>query len=89
MEKSKNLKETLSNINEELHISNVDYNKIKKVKALKDESGHWYVIPNDLVQSFSKDEQDEDFVDSGGFDDKYGRYRTGGDLNLIQLYAII
>ncbi len=74
---------------ENFNISDVSDSKIQKVKALKDESGHWYVIPNDLVSSFMKDEQDEDFVDSGEFDNKYGKYRTGGDLNLVQLYAVI
>jgi len=62
---------------------------LQKVKAVKDDSGHWYVIPNDLVQDFFKDEQNEDFVDSGGFDEKYGDYMTGGDLNLVQLFAEI
>jgi hypothetical protein len=60
---------------------------IEKVKAIKDDSGHWYVIPNDKLAEFRKDEEDEDFVDSGQFDAKWGRYMTGGDLNLIQLYA--
>jgi hypothetical protein len=60
---------------------------IQKVKAVEDESGHWHVLPNDLLDDFWKDGKDEDFVDSGGFDDKYGKYRTGGCLNLIQLYA--
>lgn len=60
---------------------------LQKVKAVKDDSGHWYVIPNDLANDFFKDEQDEDFVDSGGFDEKYGEYMTGGDLNLVQLFA--
>jgi len=60
---------------------------MKKVKAVKDDSGHWYVIPNDLYEEFIKDEQNEDMIDSGKFDEKYGKYMTGGDLNLIQLYA--
>jgi hypothetical protein len=60
---------------------------MKKVKAVKDDSGHWYVIPNDLYEEFIKDEQNEDMVDNGKFDEKYGKYMTGGDLNLIQLYA--
>jgi len=60
---------------------------MKKVKAVKDYSGHWYVIPNDLYEEFIKDEQNEDMIDSGKFDEKYGKYMTGGDLNLIQLYA--
>jgi hypothetical protein len=63
--------------------------KIQKVKAIKDESGHWYVIPNDLVSKFREDEQNIELIDSGKFDDIYHKYRTGGDLNLIQLYAII
>jgi hypothetical protein len=60
---------------------------MEKVKAIKDESGHWYVLPIYLVDDFYKDEQDENFVDSGKFDNKYGKYMTGGDLNLIQLYV--
>ena len=60
---------------------------MKKVKAVKDESGHWYVIPNDLVNDFHKDEENESMIDSGEFDNKWGKYRTGGDLNLIQLYV--
>ena len=60
---------------------------MKKVKAIQDNSCHWYVVPIDLVDQFYKDMQDEDFVDSGKFDDKYGKYMTGGGLNLIQLYA--
>jgi hypothetical protein len=62
---------------------------IQPVKAIEDESGHWYIIPNSLFERFYKDMQDEDFVDSGDFDDEYGRYRIGGDLNLVQLFAKI
>jgi hypothetical protein len=58
----------------------------KKVKAITDDDGHWYIIPNELDSEFYKDLQNEDMIDSGDFDDKYGQYRTGGDLNLIQLY---
>lgn len=66
-----------------------DGSEFQKVKAITDDSGHWYVIPNDMINEFRKDEQNEDFVDSGRFDDKYGKYQTGGDLNRIQLYDII
>lgn len=62
---------------------------LQQVKVVQDDSGHWYVIPNDLVKDFYKDGEDEDFVDYGHFDNKYGKYRTGGDLNLVQLYAEI
>ena len=63
--------------------------KLKKVKAVTDYDGHWYVIPNELVDQFLKDleNEDEDYIDSGEFDNKYFHYRTGGDLNLVQLYA--
>ena len=60
---------------------------MEKVKAIQDNSCHWYVVPIDLVDQFYKDMQNDDFVDSGKFDDKYGKYMTGGGLNLIQLYA--
>lgn len=62
---------------------------LQKVKAIQDESSHWYVIPEELLPSFRIDEQDEDMIDSGRFDDKWGKYRTGGDLNLVQLWAEI
>lgn len=60
---------------------------MEKVKAVQDDSCHWYVLPIGLVDQFYKDGEDEDFVDEGGFDNKYGKYRTGGDLNLVQLWA--
>lgn len=53
-----------------------------KVKAVQDDSGHWYVIPNELIDEFDFDLEDEDF----DFGAKYGQYMTGGDLNLVQLY---
>ena len=62
---------------------------LKKVKAIKDESGHWYVVPNEFIDDFLKDEMNKDMIDSGKFDDKWGIYMTGGDLNLVQLYADI
>ena len=60
-----------------------------KVKAVRDDSGHWYVIPDELYQNFLKDLDNEDMADSGEFGEKYGKYMTGGDLNLVQLYANI
>lgn len=66
---------------------------MKKVKAVQDYDCHWYVIPNELVKEFLEDlekfdgEDSEDYIVSGEFDNKYFQYRTGGDLNLVQLYA--
>jgi hypothetical protein len=57
-----------------------------KVKCLRDESLHWYIVPNELENEFCKDLANENMIDSGGFDDKYGKFRTGGGLNNIQLY---
>ena len=60
---------------------------IKPVRAVQDDSSHWYVIPNDLAKDFYKDSENEDMCDSGEFGAKYDHYRTGGDLNITQLYA--
>jgi len=62
-------------------------NGLKKAKAVTDDSGHWYIIPNERLEEFCSDEQNEDMTDSGEFDGKWGEYRTGGDLNLVQLWA--
>lgn len=68
---------------------NSDNKELQKVTVVQDDSSHWYVIPNDLVSDFYNDLNNEDMVDSGDFDSKYGDYRTGGDLNIVQLYAKI
>lgn len=60
---------------------------LQPVSAVQDDDGHWYVIPTYLGEAFRKDLEDKDMIDH--FDDKYGAYRTGGDLNLVQLYAEI
>lgn len=57
---------------------------LQKVKALQDESGHWYVIPIELVEEFYKFIEDEN-----NYDSKWDKYMTGGDLNCIQLWAEI
>ncbi len=54
------------------------------VKAVKDESGHWYLIPNEIYSDFIRDLNDESMEDE--FGSIYGEYMTGGDLNLKQLY---
>ena len=62
--------------------------EIIPVKALE-EDGDWYLIPNELYEEFKNDTYNEEMVESGGFDDKWWKYKTGGDLNLIQLYVKI
>lgn len=64
------------------------------VKALQDDCQHWYLIPNELVEGFdflsekiSNHYDEDDFNDlCSEFDARFGEYRTGGDLNRIQLY---
>lgn len=68
---------------------------LKKVNALKDDSGHWYVVPEALVIEFhnllnlsaGKGEKAEQAEDE--FIEKFSQYMTGGDLNNVQLYAEI
>lgn len=68
---------------------------MKAVKAVQDDNGHWYLIPNELKDEFNTlleelCSEDNDFDDydnlSEKFDDLFSEYRTGGDLNLVQLY---
>ncbi len=67
---------------------------MQKVKAIQDSDSHWYVIPNDLISEFTdldaKISNDDSEYDSQEiFSEKFEHYRTGGDLNNIQLYADI
>jgi len=61
----------------------------REVKAVQDDSCHWYIIPNELSEEFFKDLADGDMCDDGQFDKKYSQYMTGGDLNNVQLYTRI
>ena len=79
----------LLKLNPDKYEFNPDEKTLRKVKAIQDDSGHWYVIPNELGSDFNNDCENEDMCDSGEFDNKWGEYRTGGDLNLVQLYAVI
>lgn len=61
----------------------------REVKAVQDESSHWYIIPNELENEFYEDSENVEMADSGEFDDKYREYSTGGCLNNVQLYTRI
>jgi len=64
--------------------------QMQKVIATRDESSHWYVIPADLYDEFSKLYQkayEDDYEAQEEFEEKFGQYRTGGDLNNVQLWA--
>jgi hypothetical protein len=64
--------------------------KMQKVIATRDDSSHWYVIPSYLYDEFSKLYQkacDDDYEAQKEFDEKFGKYATGGGLNNVQLWA--
>jgi hypothetical protein len=67
---------------------------IQKVRAVQDESSHWYVIPESLNSKFREltefdNDEDTNFEYEKEFNEIFRKYRTGGDLNNIQLYADI
>lgn len=60
---------------------------MKKVVARQDDSCHWYVISMEMQEQFTNllyldDEYSE-------FEEKFSKYRTGGSINNVQLYAEI
>lgn len=61
---------------------------LRKVKAVRDDSAHWYIIPSEKAEEFNKllDETDDEYTE---FEEKFSKYRTGGDVNNVQLYAEI
>lgn len=62
---------------------------LQKVKAIQDKNGDWFVIPEQLLPFYYIDCEDDALIDTGQFDNKWGKYLTGGDLNLVQLWAEI
>jgi hypothetical protein len=62
---------------------------LKKVIAVQDDSGHWYIIPAELESEFNRmvDCADDDYEAQEKFMEKFDQYRTGGDLNSTKLYA--
>lgn len=80
---------------------------LKKVVAVQDNDGHWYVIPHELSDEFRSlleesqepmytgDEDEDDALwleyeaSIDAFEERFNKYLTGGDLNLVELYANI
>lgn len=64
---------------------------LQKVKAVQDESGHWYVIPHLMIGIFydllERSCDGNDFVAEEEFIGRFEKYSTGGDLNNVQLFA--
>jgi hypothetical protein len=65
---------------------------MRKVSAVQDSDCHWYVIPEELTEMFLSldemmcSENQKEFEEADNkFNTIFGQYRTGGDLNNIQL----
>lgn len=62
--------------------------QLQPVEVHQDNDSHWYVIPKNLASQFHSLLRDcEESDDWEPFEDTFGAYRTGGDINLVQLYA--
>ncbi len=61
---------------------------MKAVKVVQDESSHWYIMPNELAEEFHALASAIDYtaLDEKIFEEKFSKYRTGGDINNVQLY---
>lgn len=61
-----------------------------RVVAKTDDASHWYLIPAEFEPLFdelmNKYLSDEDEGVAEQFENMFGEYRTGGDLNLVKLY---
>ena len=73
--------------------------ELRRVVAVEDGDNHWYVIPVEEHMNFLadksliavKEDEDPDEADllCHEFDKKWGGYRTGGDLNNKELWAVL
>lgn len=61
---------------------------LQKVIATRDNDGHWYTIPIGMKQEFN-DLLEGGEITEDEFIEKFSGYMTGGDLNLVQLWAEI
>ena len=61
--------------------------KLEQVYPIRDNDGHWFVIPFKSVNEFNGDLEDCELCDSGEFDNKWGMYRLGGSLSLFDFYG--
>ena len=60
--------------------------------ATRDESSHWYVIPLSMKDEFTRlsdacEKEDYTHESVTAFENKFSEYRTGGSINLVQLYV--
>ena|ERR1041384_2106710 len=73
------------------HIDNLiekEKGPLQRVTAVQDDDGHWYVIPAGDVNEFhgmlDEAARNDDYDE---FNMKFSKYLTGGDLNIIELWA--
>lgn len=64
---------------------------LKRVYVTQDNDGHNYVIPYDMRADFRVSLEHYETSDDAQehFDAVFSKYLTGGDINLIELYARI
>ena len=69
--------------------------KFTQVKAVQDDESDWFVIPADLYKRFEWYQamfnsgvykEDQDMIEE--FEAEFSEYRTGGDLNLTELWTV-
>lgn len=59
------------------------------VQALKDDSGHWYLVPNEYAKAFRvlhEKATDDNYEAQKEFEERFSKFMTGGDLNNTQLF---
>ena len=62
-----------------------------KVKAMRDEASHWYLVPEEEVETFRELSEKAEMGDHEAetlFIESFSQYITGGDLNNTPLYVI-
>ena len=64
-------------------------NELRRVVAIQDQDSHWYVIPADMQETFRSLEEEGEADEWEKFNDVFSQYRTGGGLNLVELWAKI
>jgi hypothetical protein len=63
--------------------------RLQEVAAVQDDDGHWYVIPKWEMSTFYEMAEDGEIDEWVSFNERFSQYRTGGGLNLKQLFAKI
>jgi len=70
-------------INDMTSIKSEEYTR---VAVVSDEDGHWYVIPHSSTEQFHEMLANGEEDEWSAFEENFGDYRTGGDINNIKLY---